>query len=58
MKKWYVSSLCVVLLGLMFTVQADADTLTVVEHQVTDTAAADTMPALGNDGTSDLIIGL
>jgi parallel beta-helix repeat protein len=51
-----ILTILVLALGLMFSVQVAADTLSVVENQVTSSSANETTPTLGNDGSGDLIV--
>jgi beta propeller repeat protein len=50
-------AVCTVTLAvLLWLTGAWADTLQVTEHQITSASTYETMPRLGNDGTSDLVV--
>jgi PKD repeat protein len=52
----FKSFLLVLMISVLFSTHAFADTLQVVENQVTFTELNETEPNLGNDGTGDLVV--
>jgi hypothetical protein len=52
----FVASLITVIIGVLITPILNADQLRTTERRITSSAAYETTPTLGNDGTTDLVV--